>query len=69
MLFQITDDLLDVEQASEDGRATMVSSLGRARTARRAASEATKSEKLFRSLGTAYELLAGFPDLVLHRTS
>ena len=69
MLFQMTDDLLDIEQKSEAERTTMISSLGSARTARRAASEAMKSEKLFRSLGTAYELLAGFPGLVLHRTS
>jgi geranylgeranyl pyrophosphate synthase len=67
MLFQITDDLLDIEQKSEAERATMVSSLGRARTARRAAEEAAKSEKLLRSLGAAYEVLAGFPGLVLHR--
>jgi geranylgeranyl pyrophosphate synthase len=69
MLFQMTDDLLDTEQESEAGRATLVSSMGRARTARRAASEAMKSEKLFRSLGTAYEVLAEFPGLVLHRRS
>jgi geranylgeranyl pyrophosphate synthase len=69
ILFQMTDDLLDTEQQSEVGRATMVSSLGSARTVRQAASEAMKSEKLFRSLGAAYEVLAGFPDLVLHRRS
>jgi geranylgeranyl pyrophosphate synthase len=69
MLFQITDDLLDLEQASEAGRATMVSSMGRARATARAASEAVRSEKLFRSAGTAYEVLAGFPGLVLQRRS
>jgi geranylgeranyl pyrophosphate synthase len=69
MLFQMTDDLLDTEQKSEAERTTMVSSLGKARTARRAASEAMKSEKSFRSLGAAYEVLAGFPGLVLHRRS
>jgi geranylgeranyl diphosphate synthase, type II len=69
MLFQMTDDLLDAEQASEADRATMVSALGPARTAGRAASESIKSEKLLRSLGTAYEVLAGFPGLVLHRRS
>lgn len=69
MLFQITDDLLDIEQKSEVERVTMVSSLGRARTARRAVDEAAKSEKLLRSLGTAYEVLAGFPGHVLHRRS
>ena len=69
MLFQMTDDLLDSEQKSEAERMTMVSSLGRTRTARRAASEAMKSEKLLRSLGTAYEVLAAFPGMVLHRKS
>jgi geranylgeranyl diphosphate synthase, type II len=69
MLFQMTDDLLDAAQKSEAERATMVTSLGRARTARRAATEAVRSEKLFRSAGTPYEVLAGFPDLVLHRRS
>jgi len=69
MLFQMTDDLLDAEQASEADRATMVWALGTARTTDRAASEAMKSEKLFRSLGTAYEVLAGFPGIVLHRRS
>lgn len=69
MLFQMTDDLLDIGQKSEAERTTMISSLGRAGTARRAASEAMKSAKLFRSLGTDYRLLAGFPGLVLERTS
>jgi len=69
MLFQITDDLLDVEQKGEDERTTVVSSLGRARTVRRAKSEATKSEESLRSLGAAYDVLAGFPGLVLHRRS
>ena len=69
MLFQITDDLLDTEQASEAGRATVVSSMGRTRTTARAASEAEKSERLFRSLGATYAVLAGFPGLVLHRRS
>jgi geranylgeranyl diphosphate synthase, type II len=69
MLFQLTDDLLDAEQRGELERTTMVSSLGREQTAREAASEAMKSERLFRSLGAAYEVLAGFPDLVLHRRS
>jgi geranylgeranyl diphosphate synthase type II len=69
LLFQITDDLLDMEQASETGRATMVSVLGRARTAGQAESQATKSESMFSSLGTGYRVLAGFPELVLHRRS
>jgi geranylgeranyl pyrophosphate synthase len=69
MLFQITDDLLDVGQKCEAERITMVSSLGRDGTVRRASLEAMKSAKLFRSLGAGYELLAGFPDLVLHRRS
>lgn len=69
MLFQTTDDLLDSEQASDGDRATMVSALGKARTARRAESQAAESERLFRSLGTAYAVLAGFPGLVLHRRS
>ena len=57
------------EQKGEAERTTMVSSLGRVRTARQAASEAMKAEKLFRGLGIAYDVLAGFPDLVLHRRS
>jgi geranylgeranyl pyrophosphate synthase len=69
MLFQMTDDLLDAAQESEAERATMVTSLGRARTAHRAAAEAVRSEKLFRSAGTAYEVLAGFPGWVLNRRS
>jgi len=69
MLFQMTDDLLDVEQVSEVDRTTVVSALGRTRAAGRAETQATKSERLFRSLGSAYRMLAGFPDLILHRRS
>lgn len=69
MLFQITDDLLDCEQASEAGRDTMVSICGRARVASRADSEARKAERLFLAAGAKYRLLAAFPDLVLHRKS
>jgi len=69
LLFQMTDDLLDAEQASEVDRMTMVSALGRARTAGRAELQARESERLFRSLGPAYGNLAGFPGLVLHRRS
>ena len=63
MLFQTTDDLLDAGQASEAGRATMVSLLGRGRTTRRAASQATEATRQFRSLGAGYEALAAFPDI------
>jgi geranylgeranyl pyrophosphate synthase len=69
MLFQMTDDLLDAEQASEVDRVTMVSAIGRAGAAGRAELQARKSERLFRSLGAAYRNLAGFPGLVLHRRS
>lgn len=69
MLFQMTDDLLDAEQASEADRASMVSTLGAARTAGRAELQARKSERLFRSLGAGYRVLAGFPGMVLHRRS
>ena len=69
MLFQMTDDLLDAEQASEADRATAVSALGAVRTAGRAELEAKKSERYFRSLGAEYQVLAGFPGLVLHRRS
>jgi geranylgeranyl pyrophosphate synthase len=69
VLFQLTDDLLDANQTSEADRSTMVSTLGGERTARRAASMATKSEKLFRSLGASYDALAGFAGLVLNRRS
>jgi geranylgeranyl pyrophosphate synthase len=69
MLFQMTDDLLDSEQASEAGRATMVSTCGRTRTANHAGSEARKAERLFRGVGAKYRLLAAFPELILHRKS
>ena len=69
MLFQMTDDLLDSEQASEAGRTTMVSTCGRARTASRAESEARKAERLFDGMGAAYRMLAAFPGLVLRRKS
>jgi geranylgeranyl pyrophosphate synthase len=69
MLFQMTDDLLDSGQASEAGRATMVSTCGRTRTASRAESEARKAERLFNALGAKYRRLAEFPGLVLHRKS
>ncbi len=69
MLFQMTDDLLDAEQASEVDRITMVSALGRARTARRAASQVTEAARLFQSLGATYKVLAAFPDVILHRRS
>jgi geranylgeranyl diphosphate synthase, type II len=69
MLFQMTDDLLDAEQASEAERATVVSTLGTARAVRRAELEAKKSERLFDSLGAGYRALAAFPGLVLHRRS
>jgi geranylgeranyl diphosphate synthase type II len=69
MLFQMTDDLLDSEQASEAGRTTMVSTGGRARARSRAESEARRAERLFNALGARYRLLAEFPELVLHRKS
>jgi geranylgeranyl pyrophosphate synthase len=69
MLFQTTDDLLDAEQASDGGRTTIVSALGKARTTRRAEAQAAESERLFRSIGTAYAALAAFPVLVLNRRS
>ena len=69
MLFQMTDDLLDAEQASDASRATTVSTCGRSRAASRAESEARKAERLFQALGAKYRVLAGFPGLVLHRRS
>ena len=69
MLFQMTDDLLDAEQASDVSRATMVSACGRARGTNRAGSEARKAERLFRALGGKYRLFAAFPQLVLRRKS
>jgi geranylgeranyl pyrophosphate synthase len=69
MLFQMTDDLLDSEQASEAGRTTMVSTCGQARTASRAEAEARKAERLFLALGLKYNMLAEFPGLVLRRKS
>jgi geranylgeranyl pyrophosphate synthase len=69
LLFQITDDLLDIEQVSDAGHATMVSVLGRARTVGQAQSQARRSESAFASLGSSYRVLAGFAGLVLHRRS
>ncbi len=69
ILFQMTDDLLDADQASEADQATMISALGSARTVSRAESQARKSERLFRSLGAEYKVLVRFPDMVLHRRS
>jgi geranylgeranyl diphosphate synthase type II len=69
LLFQVTDDLLDMGQASEAGRATMVSAIGRARAARQATVLSRKSERLFSSAGSAYQVLASFPGLVLNRRS
>jgi len=69
MLFQMTDDLLDAAQASDGGRATMVSVRGRSRTAARAAAEARRAERLFARLGRRYRTLAGFPKMVLQRES
>jgi geranylgeranyl pyrophosphate synthase len=69
MLFQLTDDLLDADQKSEAGRATMVSSVGGTQTVQWAKAEARKSERLFRSLGTGFGVLAEFPNLVLYRRS
>lgn len=69
LLFQMTDDLLDTDQASDAGRATMVAALGKARTVSRAELQARKSESVFASLGSSYRVLAEFPELVLHRRS
>lgn len=69
MLFQMTDDLLDAEQASEADRTTMVSAMGKTQIAGRAATLAGKSERMFSSLGKPYQVLAGLPELVLHRRS
>jgi geranylgeranyl pyrophosphate synthase len=69
MLFQLTDDLLDAAQASDHGRATMVSVRGRSKTAARATAEARKAERLFAGLGRGYGALAGFPKMILHRES
>ena len=68
-LFQITDDLLDDGSAGEAGRSTTIGVLGRRRASGRAAAEARKAERLFRSLGSAYSVLAGLSVLVLHRRS
>jgi len=69
MLFQMTDDLLDAEQAGDASRATTVSTCGRSRGASRAGSEARRAERLFQALGAKYRVLSEFPGLVLHRGS
>ena len=68
-LFQITDDLIDAEQASDERLATMVSRHGYDGALGRAAREAESARKLLASLGPGYRLLAGFPELLLHRES
>jgi geranylgeranyl pyrophosphate synthase len=69
MLFQLTDDLLDAEQASEAGKVTMVSTLGREKTVGRARSEARRAERLFLALGPKGRVLAEFVEFVLNRAS
>ncbi len=69
LLFQVTDDLLDAEQESDGKRMTRVSRYGREGTLKRAVQQAHHAEQLFRSLGPGYDLLAGFPRLILERTS
>lgn len=66
-LFQITDDLLDAEQASDSRVATMVSHYGRKKTRHLARLEATKATTIFDQLGASYKLLAGIPELILNR--
>lgn len=68
-LFQITDDLIDAEQTSDERLATMVSRHGYEGAQRRAAREAESARRLLTSLGDGYRLLAGFPELMLHRES
>jgi len=69
MLFQLTDDLLDAEQASEAGKVTMVSTFGQEETQVRAQSEARRAERLFRALGPKGRVLAEFVEFVLNRVS
>lgn len=69
MLFQITDDLLDARQQSDDGRLTMVGHYGVEGTRRRAEAAAERAETLLAGLGTGYRLLSELPRLLLERKS
>ena len=69
MLFQITDDLLDARQKSDDGRLTMVGHYGVEGTRKRAEAAARQAETLLTGMGPGYRLLAGLPRLILDRDS
>lgn len=68
-LFQITDDLIDAEQTSDERLVTMVSRHGYEGALARAAREAESARRILASLGAGYRLLAAFPELLLHRES
>ncbi|OYD14869.1 hypothetical protein CH330_07445 [candidate division WOR-3 bacterium JGI_Cruoil_03_51_56] len=67
-LFQTTDDLLDRDEESDRNRMTTINLYGPEGTRRRAVREARQAERLFHSFGPRYEILAGFPQIVLERT-
>jgi geranylgeranyl pyrophosphate synthase len=69
LLFQITDDLLDARQQSDDGRQTMVGRYGIDGTRRRAEAVALKARGLLAALGAGYKPLAELPALLLNRKS
>lgn len=68
-LFQVTDDLLDAAQPSDERLATMVSTYGRDGARRAAESLARAAAGRIRRLGPGYAGLAGLPALILERTA
>jgi geranylgeranyl pyrophosphate synthase len=68
LLFQMTDDLLDSAQVSDESRATLPSAFGAERARELARAEAERARAGFASLGPKYELLAAVPELVLNRS-
>ncbi len=68
-LFQMTDDLLDAGGTEDDDKVTVVSARGREAVRRSAAAKTRQAEQVLSALGRRYEVLAGFPRLILGRTS
>jgi len=64
-LFQITDDILDAQGANEGTNAVRLA--GPASVRRQAELEAARAERMFRALGSGFDDLAGFPQMILER--
>jgi geranylgeranyl pyrophosphate synthase len=68
-LFQITDDLIDERQQSDERLTTMASRYGVEAARQRAAREARAAQRVFSELGPDYDLLGQMPRLILERES